>query len=254
MIRATILFADNDQDFLKTRSEFLEQEGYLVVPANNPTEAQWKLEAGGIDLAILDIRLVNDDDEKDTSGLTLAKEVARSVPKIILTGFPGYEYVREALKPQLDGLPVAVDFVAKQEGPVALLRSVEQMIKMRPLKLAVKSQVSIEDIRRRLAPVSLDVATQLRMDYEEVRREVVFTHRARLVLTIVGALVIIGGGISALKGQTMVGTLSATSGIVAELLVALFTSMAKEANKRMDQYHRELFRLLEMEQKRKSVK
>lgn len=37
MPKVTILFADNDPDFLKTRSEFLEQEGYLVVTANDPT-------------------------------------------------------------------------------------------------------------------------------------------------------------------------------------------------------------------------
>lgn len=124
MPKATILFADNDPDFLRTRSEFLEQEGYLVVPAADPTEARRKLEVGGIDLAILDIRLVDDDDEKDVSGLTLAKEVARTVPKIILTGFPSYEYVREALRPQLDGLPAAVGFVAKQEGTEALLDAI----------------------------------------------------------------------------------------------------------------------------------
>ena len=165
-----------------------------------------------------------------------------------------YEYVREALRPQLDDLPVVSDFVAKQEGPIALLKSVEQVVRMRPSKLTeATSQASIEDIRRRLAPVPLDVTTQLKMDYEEVRREVTFTHRARLALAIIGALVIIGGGVSALMGQTVVGTLSVTSGIVAELLVALFTSMAREANKRMDQYHKELFRLLEMKQERKSV-
>ena len=107
MPKATILFADNDPDFLKTRSEFLEQEDYLVIPAGDPTEARRKLETGRIDLAIVDIRLVNDDDEKDTSGLVLAMEVARSVPKIILTGFPSYEYVREVLKSQADGLPAA---------------------------------------------------------------------------------------------------------------------------------------------------
>jgi len=122
MAKATILFADNDPDFLKTRAEFLEQEGYLVIPAASPTEARRKLEVGGIDLAIVDIRLENDDDEKDINGLILTKEVGRSVPKIILTGFPSYEYVREALGPQLNGLPAAVDFIAKQEGPEALLR------------------------------------------------------------------------------------------------------------------------------------
>jgi predicted nucleotide-binding protein len=129
MAKATILFADNDPDFLKTRAEFLEQQGYLVVPATSVTEARRKLEIGGIDLAILDIRLESDDDEKDISGLVLAKEVARSVPKIILTGFPSYEYVREALRPQLNGLPATVDFVAKQEGPETMLAAVRRALK-----------------------------------------------------------------------------------------------------------------------------
>jgi DNA-binding NtrC family response regulator len=130
MAKATILFADNNLDFLKTRAEFLEQEGYLVIPAADPTESRRKLELGGIDLAIVDIRLRNDDDDKDVSGLTLAKEVARSVPKIILTGFPSYEAVREALKSQSDGLEAAVDFVAKQEGPEALLNAIEKALRL----------------------------------------------------------------------------------------------------------------------------
>jgi CheY-like chemotaxis protein len=120
----TILFADNDPEFLKTRAEFLRQEGYQVIPALNPTEARRLLERGEMNLAILDIRLENDDDEKDISGLILAREVGHSIPKIILTGFPCHDHVREALGPQLRGLPAAVDFVAKQEGPEALLRAV----------------------------------------------------------------------------------------------------------------------------------
>ncbi len=127
--KATILFADNDPDFLATRREFLERAGYTVIPASNPTEARQKLEIGGIDLAILDIRLENDDDERDTSGLMLAKRVARAIPKIILTDFPTFDYVREALRPQLDGLPVAVDFIMKKEGVTALLSTVEDVLK-----------------------------------------------------------------------------------------------------------------------------
>jgi predicted nucleotide-binding protein/DNA-binding NarL/FixJ family response regulator len=126
--KKTILLADNDPDFLATRKEFMQQAGYVVVLASNPTEARQKLEVGGIDLAILDLRLKDDDDDRDLSGLILAKRVARSVPKIILTNFPTYEYVREALRPQLDGLPVAVDFLAKREGPMTLLTTVQDIL------------------------------------------------------------------------------------------------------------------------------
>ncbi len=128
MSKATILFADNDSDFLKTRAEFLTQEGYDVVLATNPTEARRLLEAGRFNVAILDIRLVADDDEKDTSGLVLAKEYATSVPRIILTGFPSYEYVRQALGKQKDGWTLAQNFVSKYEGPEAMLRSIQMVI------------------------------------------------------------------------------------------------------------------------------
>jgi len=144
MPKPIILLADNDDDFRKTLTEFLEQEGYHIIQATNPTEARQRVEAGGIDLAILDIRLENEDDERDLSGLWLAKEMAEKVPtivtsgfmeqmipmipKIILTGFPSYENVREALAPRVGGLPAAVDFVAKQEGPEVLLAAVRRAL------------------------------------------------------------------------------------------------------------------------------
>jgi len=141
MPKPIILFADNDANFLKTRTEFLRQEGYHVIEAANSTEARQRLGAGGIDLAILDIRLEDDGDERDLSGLWLAKETAEKVPtivtsgfmeqmvpKIILTGFPSYENVREALAPRVGGLPAAVDFVAKQEGPEALLAAIRRAL------------------------------------------------------------------------------------------------------------------------------
>lgn len=129
MTRVNILFADNDSFFLTTRSEFLEQHGYQIVPAGEPLEAKRIIEQGQVDLAILDLRLINDDDDKDVSGLSVAKESFPAVPKIIMTRFPSVEAVRAALGPALDGLPPAVDFVAKQEGPQALLTAVRKVLR-----------------------------------------------------------------------------------------------------------------------------
>ena len=76
---------------------------------------------------IIDLRLQNDNDERDTAGLSLAKnEAYRAVPKIILTRFPTFEYVRDALGPSLNGLPPAVNFLAKQEGPKVMIEAVEK--------------------------------------------------------------------------------------------------------------------------------
>jgi CheY-like chemotaxis protein len=132
---AYILFADNDPDFLQTRCEYLEQAGHHIVTARGPTEARGILSRGNIDLAILDIRLEDDDDEKDASGLILAREVAFSVPKIILTGFPSVEAARIALGSRLDGLPPAVDFIDKREGPGALIKAIENALVSLPTRV-----------------------------------------------------------------------------------------------------------------------
>jgi len=130
MPTTTIFFADNDPDFLDTRAEFLEKAGYQVLKAYTLKEARQFLADPCAHLAILDIRMVNDDDEWDTSGLSLAEQMPRFIPKIILTGFPTHEAVRRMLSTRQSGIPAAVDFVAKAEGPERLLVSISRTISM----------------------------------------------------------------------------------------------------------------------------
>lgn len=128
-MKATILFADNNPDFLATRKEFLERRGYHVIPVLSTEAARSEMAEGNITLAILDIRLVDDEDEKDVSGLALAKAaVYRNIPKIILTGFPTSDAVVGALKVRQDGLPPALDFLEKKEGHEAMLIAVERAL------------------------------------------------------------------------------------------------------------------------------
>ncbi len=122
-----ILFIDNDQDFLDTRVEKLSKEGYEVLEAVSIENAEQILERNWIHVAIIDVRMRDENDGKDTSGLSFAKKkIYESIPKIILTGYPSFEYVREALGPALEGMPPAVDFLSKQEGWEAMLHAVEQ--------------------------------------------------------------------------------------------------------------------------------
>lgn len=126
MIKATILFADNNADFLDTRSEYLEKAGYVLYKATTFEQAEQILADRRVHLAIIDRRLRDDNDERDNSGLTLAKiEAYRSIPKIILTEFPAYDAVRKALRPAPDGLPPAVEFLDKSDGPEVMMRAVE---------------------------------------------------------------------------------------------------------------------------------
>jgi two-component system NtrC family response regulator len=116
-----ILLVDNEPNYRDTVCQFLEDQGYEVLVASNPASAAELMKAERPALAVIDIRLLDNTDEKDETGLALAKQTDPSIPKIILTAFPNYQAVREAMKPSLDGLPAAVSFVAKQEGLYKLL-------------------------------------------------------------------------------------------------------------------------------------
>ncbi len=224
MAKTTILFVDNNAEFLQTWREFLEREGYQIIPALDPSEARAILKQRHVDLAIVDIRLINDDDEKDVSGLNLAKRVAPYVPKIILTRFPTYDAVREALGPQLEGLPPAVDFVAKQDGPQALLTAVRKVLKLGSRFLETLNGLS----------------DMIREDYEDARRQAKVNYWASLGVSTAGIIIIFAGVGLAIGGILRVGIPSAITGVIAEAVSLLFFKRADTANKRMDRYHSEL--------------
>jgi CheY-like chemotaxis protein len=220
----TILFADNDPDFLDTRREYLEKEGYRVIPALNLSEAKRVIGQGNIDLAILDIRLEDDDDEKDISGLILAKDDAPSLPKILLTAFPSYDYVRSVLKPQLEGLPAAIDFIAKQEGPEVMLRAVQRALEFGSAWLR-KTTDNITD--------------QLTADYLDARRQARTNYSWAIAIAVVGIVIIFFGTILALSWRLDVGVASTVCGLLTEGINFLFFKRVDIANKRMDRYHAE---------------
>ncbi len=122
-----ILFADNDRDFLTTRTDYLQRAGHQVIKANSLGEARLALADQYVHLAILDVRLIDDNDAKDTSGLILARDPQfRAVPKIMLTDYPHYMHVREAMGAGYGGV-AAINYLAKAEGPNALIQAVDEV-------------------------------------------------------------------------------------------------------------------------------
>lgn len=130
MAKKLILLVDNDLDFAETIQHLLEDNDFDVISTASPSEARELAERNSIALALIDIRLVNNNDEKDLSGLNLAMTLRDSFPKIIITAFPTFEAAREVLKPHLDHLPTAIDFVSKRDGPQSLLTAVHSAIRL----------------------------------------------------------------------------------------------------------------------------
>lgn len=186
-IRKTILFIENDENFSNPCADLLEQEGYRVVQATRIDQAEQILETTQIHLAIVDIRMIDDKDDADKSGLILAsKREYKHLPKIILTAFPSFEYVREALGPFIEGIPAAVDFINKKEAAKNLIPAVAKAFQEKVLihwdldiRLAgdtralpqlvslIEPTLEAELIGERSAEIE-DLLRQVFFDYEQV--------------------------------------------------------------------------------------
>lgn len=122
-----VLVVDNDLSYLDATARFLEVHDYDVYRAVSLERAQQLFDYTWVHVALIDVRMRDDTDRNDTSGLLLAKDSRyRSIPKIMLTQHPSYEYVREALGPDLEGIVPAVDFHSKLEEPEMLIRVLKQ--------------------------------------------------------------------------------------------------------------------------------
>lgn len=185
MYKPKILLADNDLDFLVTGATFLESAGYTVLKASGLQEARRILEDGWANLAVLDMRLVDDEDEKDVSGLTLAKKSSTSIPIIMMTKFQTWEAVRESLGALVSERPPAIDFVAKQEGMEELIGRIQRAFSYRihinwnlgidwkardALSLVSRINPELQDERRLIRSDELqDLFLHLFYDVERIR-------------------------------------------------------------------------------------
>jgi DNA-binding response OmpR family regulator len=123
----TVLIVDNEAEVRESARLRLETKGYHAFVAKTADEARRILESERVYLAIIDVRLQDDNDPNDVSGLDLAAELGPEIAKIILTGFRTPEVTRRALIGYLNQVAPAQDVIAKQDGPRKLLETVERV-------------------------------------------------------------------------------------------------------------------------------
>lgn len=121
-----ILLADNKDSHRETYAEALQRLGYEVEGVASPEACLRAVETFQPHLAILDLRMREEEEDGDLSGLALAKRLPSHFPKIILTAYPTWEVAREALQMPHEGLPPVTFFVSKLEGLKVLQRYVER--------------------------------------------------------------------------------------------------------------------------------
>jgi len=124
-----LLIAENVPEQLRPRKELFVREGWEVLTAASPEEARHILDNGWVHLAVVDLRLRDDNDPNDLSGLELVKSTDPAIPKIMWSAFPSYEVATEALGLNANGIPYAVYFVDKARGFSELYEKVEEVFR-----------------------------------------------------------------------------------------------------------------------------
>lgn len=126
-----VLLMDNSEESLELYGRALKRAGYVVLKAQSVAIARDILDNENIHAAVCDIRMEDEDDARDLSGLIIAKDSKYiSIPKIILTGYPSYHSVKTALGPDTKGITAAVDFIAKSEGTRAVVEALNRVFEL----------------------------------------------------------------------------------------------------------------------------
>ena len=113
-----ILIVDDLPDWRMTLGGLLTDAGYQVQVAGSTTRALELLRGNRFDLAVLDIRL-DESNEDNTEGLDLAAEIRKSWPDvkiIIVTGYNISVNMQQALEPNSQGQKLADDYIPKDQS------------------------------------------------------------------------------------------------------------------------------------------
>ncbi len=118
----SLLFVDDETEFLSTIEEFFEDLGYRVFTARNGQEALLRVKEHRPNAVFLDISMPHMDGAET---LRLIQEIDAAIQVVVVSGYASEELARELLK---DG---ACDFFQK---PVDLMRLQETVERLRTLQ------------------------------------------------------------------------------------------------------------------------
>ena len=93
-----ILIIDDEELVIESLSKLLRKEGYGVILAGNYKEALARLKDADFDLIVSDIRM------PEIDGVEIIREIRRflrengkkSIPEILITGYSGEDYLKQA--------------------------------------------------------------------------------------------------------------------------------------------------------------
>jgi CheY-like chemotaxis protein len=143
-MRPHVLVIDNDRHVCGIMERLLRRQGYRVSVASTLSAARDLAAKERPHLALVDVRLRDNNDLYDTSGLDLAKELNPAIVKIILTAYPDVDMATDALTPLMGGKSLAVGFISKSDAPKESLPMIREAIEQH-VQINFDLQISWED-------------------------------------------------------------------------------------------------------------
>jgi len=238
-----VLLADDKPNELSEIKTILEQGRYRVETASTPDEAMDRLQPKRIRVAIIDYRL-NGGGSDDDTGLWVAQNASRDIPKIMISGLADQRQIRASVGSDGEGRQIVFEFLDKNEiktTPGILLDAVERAIQTR----------AIWERRERES-----ISGQLLTDYLNARRfDLANTLISFLVNVVFIGLLAFTVVLAHNKETSIVLSATVSLGIiVSEIAVNLLLAKRLEgSSRRAENYHAELLQAWRFEQLMKSA-
>jgi DNA-binding NtrC family response regulator len=118
-----VLFVDDEPSIRLTLPEILRQHGFSVTAVGTVNEALAEITSSQFDVLISDLNF-----DHPADGFSVVSAMRRMQPKcviLVLTGFPGFETVLEAIRNQVD------DYLIKPANVPTLVNLIEKKLQQR---------------------------------------------------------------------------------------------------------------------------
>ena len=156
---STILIAENNDLALNNYRDILLGEGFSIVTATNPHKTREILDSHIINLALIDWRLEDDQDENDNSGLQIVREYGDSTPIILMTLLNrNTDHLRRAFIPELNHAAPVDFFIKGQDTSERLIDAVKKNLAKRKIFIVHgRNQKVLDEVTELLNELNLAV-------------------------------------------------------------------------------------------------
>ena len=135
---------------------------------------------------------------------------------------------------------ISTDHISGEVVAVGVEEDSGNVVVVEPKSSAVVAEVPKQDAYERIAGAATATRQQLAQIYEQSRQQAADWTRFSLGAAALGFLLVLGGILAMLLGNTTVGLFTTAASLIPEIAAGLFFQQAREANRRVDESQKKL--------------